>query len=159
MSNMELLAAGISAESENKVKVGGTMTANPLTTLAGITVIKELEAKNVHAELDKVSRYFMKGIEDITERYDVPAVLFHHSSILHIDVSGLQHVQYFVDEKDPHFWDHMLAAYKNYIEFSMALAAEGLIIANGGKTYFPYGSIGIVDDALDVYERVFKEFE
>jgi hypothetical protein len=41
----------------------------------------------------------------------------------------------------------------------MALAAEGLIIANGGKTYFPYGSIGIVDDALDVYERVFKEYE
>ena len=123
------------------------------------TNIKELEAKNVHAELDKVSRYFMKGIEDITERYDVPAVLFHHSSILHIDVSGLQHVQYFVDEQDPEFWNHMLAAYKNYIEFSMALAAEGLIIANGGKTYFPYGSIGIVDDALDVYERVFKEFE
>ena len=156
---MELLAAGISAESENKVKVGGTMTANPLTTLAGVTVIKELEAKNVHAELDKVSEYFMKGLEDITERYDVPAVLFHHSSILHVDVSGLQHVQYFVKEDDPHFWDHMLAAYKNYIEFSMALAAEGLIIANGGKTYFPYGSIGIVDDALDVYERVFKEFE
>jgi len=156
---MSMLAAGISAESENKVKVGGTMTANPLTSLAGLTVLKELEAKNVHAELDKVSRYFMKGIEDITERYDVPAVLFHHSSILHIDVSGLQHIQYYVGENDPHYWDHMLAAYKNYIEFSMALTAEGLIIANGGKTYFPYGSIGIVDDALDVYERVFKEFE
>ena len=63
--------AGISAESETKVKVGGTMTANPLTTLAGITVINELEAKNVHAELDKVSRYFMKGIEDISERYEL----------------------------------------------------------------------------------------
>jgi hypothetical protein len=39
------------------------------------------------------------------------------------------------------------------------LAAEGLIIANGGKTYFPYGSIGIVDDALNVYEKVFREYE
>ncbi len=156
---MNMLAAGISAESENMVKVGGTMTANPLTTLAGITVLKELESKNVHAELDKVSRYFMKGIEDISERYDVPAVLFHHSSILHIDVAGLAHVPYFVKEDDPDFWNEMLAAYKGYIEFSMALAAEGLIIANGGKTYFPYGSISIVDDALDVYERVFKEYE
>ena len=156
---MELLAAGISAESENKVKVGGTMTANPLTTLAGITVIKELETKNVHAELDKVSRYFMKGLEDISERYEVPAVLFHHSSILHIDVAGLAHVPYFVKEDDPTYWDQMLAAYKGYLEFSMALAAEGLIIANGGKTYFPYGSIGIVDDALHVYEKVFKEYE
>lgn len=156
---MEMLAAGISAESEKKVKVGGTMTANPLTTLAGITVINELEAKNVHAELDKVSDYFMRGLADITERYDVPAVLFHHSSILHIDVSGLAHVPYFVKEDDPHYWDHMLAAYTRYLEFSMALAAEGLIIANGGKTYFPYAAIDIVDDALDVYERVLKEYE
>ena len=156
---MEMLAAGISAESETKVKVGGTMTANPLTTLAGITVINELEAKNVHAELDKVSDYFMRGLADISERYDVPAVLFHHSSILHIDVSGLAHVPYFVKESDPKYWDHMLAAYTRYLEFSMALAAEGLIIANGGKTYFPYAAIDIVDDALDVYERVFKEFE
>ena len=41
----------------------------------------------------------------------------------------------------------------------MALAAEGLIIANGGKTYLPYGSIGIIDDALDVYERVLSQYE
>lgn len=155
---MEMLAAGISAESENKVKVGGTMTANPLTTLAGLTVLKELESKNVHEELDKVSDYFMKGLSDITERYGVPALLFHHSSILHIDVSGLAFVMNYTDPKDPEYMNKLMAAYKNYIEFSMALAAEGLIIANGGKTYFPYGSIGIVDDALDVYERVFREF-
>ena len=156
---MELLAAGISAESMDKVKVGGTMTANPLTTLAGVTVLKELEARNVHAELDKVSDYFMKGLADITDRYDVPAVLFHHSSILHIDVSGLAWVMSYHDPKDPAYMEHLIAAYTCYIEFAMALAAEGLIIANGGKTYFPYGSIGIVDDALDVYWRVFKEFE
>jgi glutamate-1-semialdehyde 2,1-aminomutase len=156
---MEMLAAGISAESLNKVKVGGTLTANPLTTLAGLTVLRELESGEVHRELDKVSDYFMRGLADITERYDVPAVLFHHSSILHIDVSGLAYVDYYYSPDDPEYMNQLMASYMDYIGFSMALAAEGLIIANGGKTYFPYGSIGIVDDALDVYERVFKEYE
>jgi len=101
----------------------------------------------------------MRGLADITDRYDVPAVLFHHSSILHIDVSGLAYVDYYCSPDDPKYMDMLMASYMDYIGFSMALAAEGLIIANGGKTYFPYGSIGIVDDALDVYERVFKEYE
>ena len=135
------------------------MTANPLTSLAGITVIKELERLNVHEELDKASEYFMKGIEELTEKYDVPSILYHHSSILHIDVSGVQHVPYCIDSKDPQFKSQLEDAYINYIEFSMALAAEGLIIANGGKTYLPYGSIGILDDALAVYERVFSQYE
>ncbi|MCI7146700.1 MAG: aminotransferase class III-fold pyridoxal phosphate-dependent enzyme [Firmicutes bacterium] len=156
---MSLLAAGVSAEAENKVKVGGTLSANPLTTLGGITVIKELAAKNVHAQLDKASEYFMKGIEEISEKYNVPALIFHHSSILHIDVHGLQHIPYFYKPEDPEYNVQLMDAYKNYIEFSMALAAEGLIIANGGKTYLPYGSIGILDDALDVYDRVFSQFE
>jgi len=156
---MSLLAAGVSAESENKVKVGGTLSANPLTTLAGITVIKELAAKNVHAQLDEASERFMKGVADITEKYDVPSVLFHHSSILHVDVSGLQHIAYCFAPDDPEAGRQLQDAYMNYIEFSMALAAEGLIIANGGKTYLPYGSIGIIDDALDVYERVLSQYE
>ena len=89
----------------------------------------------------------------------MPALIFHHSSILHIDVHGLQHIPYFYKPEDPEYNVQLMDAYKNYIEFSMALAAEGLIIANGGKTYLPYGSIGILDDALDVYDRVFSQFE
>ena len=104
------------------------MTANPLTSLAGITVIKELERLNVHDALDKASDYFMRGIADLSEKYDVPAIIYHHSSILHIDVSGVQHVPYCIDSKDPQFQSQLEDAYMNYIEFSMALAAEGLII-------------------------------
>ena len=156
---MELLAAGVSVESENKVKVGGTMTANPLTTLAGVTVLKELEKENVHEQLHKASDYFMKGLADITERYDVPCLLFHNSSILHIDPHGLMYFLHLYKGNEPGYMDMLMETYKRYMEFSMALTAEGLIIANGGKTYMPYGSIGILDDALDVYERVFKEYE
>lgn len=156
---MEMLSAGVQWTTNTKVKVGGTLSANPLTTLAGITVIKELDKKNVHEELDKTVNYFMQGIADISEQYDVPALIFNHRSILHIDVHGIQHIPYFFKPEDPEYNDQVKNAYQNYIEFSMALAAEGLIIANGGKTYFPYDAIDIVDDALGCYERVFKNFE
>lgn len=155
---MTMLSAGVQWNGATKVKVGGTVTANPLTTLAGITVINELEAKHVHEQLDKAADYFMDGIADISERYKVPALIFNHRSILHVDVHGLQHIPYCVstpEETKAQLED----AYRNYIEFSMALAAEGLIIANGGKTYLPYAAIDIVDDALGCYERVFKNFE
>lgn len=156
---MNMLSAGVQWNGSTKVKVGGTVSANPLTTLAGITVIKELEKEHVHEKLNKVCEYFMQGIADISERYDVPALIFHHQSILHVDVHGMQHIPYFYKPDDPEYAVQLADAYRNYIEWSMALAAEGLIIANGGKTYFPYDAIDIVDDALGCYERVFKNFE
>ena len=156
---MDMLAAGISAESVNKVKVGGTLSANPLTALAGITAIKELERLNAHEKLEKASNYFMSSVAKIAEKYDVPAILFNHQSILHVDLGALQHIQYFIDPKDPEYQKQIMDAYINMIEFSMALAAEGLIISVGGKTYLSYDAIPVVDDAIEIYEKVLKEFE
>ncbi len=156
---MSMLSAGVEWNGATKVKVGGTVSANPLTCLAGITVIKELAKENVHEKLDKVTDYFMDGIADISERYDVPALIFNHRSILHIDVHAMQHIPYFFKPGTPEYDEQLKDAYRNYIEWSMALAAEGLIIANGGKTYYPYAAIDIVDDALNAYEKVFRNFE
>lgn len=156
---MDMLAAGISAESTNKVKVGGTLSANPLTALAGITTIRELERLGAHEKLEKTSNYFMNAIAEISEKYEVPAILFNHQSILHVDVGALQHIQYFLDPKDPDFQKQTMDSYINMIEFSMALAAEGLIISVGGKTYLSYDAIPVVDDAIAIYEKVLKEFE
>ena len=156
---MTMLSAGVEWNGATKVKVGGTVSANPLTCLAGITVIRELEKENVHEKIDKAAGYFMREIAELTERYDVPALVFHHRSILHIDVHAMQHIPYFYKAGTEEYAQQTDDAYRNFIEFSMALAAEGLIIANGGKTYFPYDAIDIVDDALGCYERVFKNFE
>jgi len=156
---MSMLSAGVEWTAATKVKVGGTVSANPLTCLAGITVINELEKEDVHNKIDKAADYFMDGLADISERYKVPVLLFNHRSILHVDVHGMQHIPYFFKPGTKEYDDQLADAYRNYVEFSMALAAEGLIIANGGKTYYPYTAIDIVDDALGCYERVFKNFE
>ena len=156
---MDRLAAGVNPEAATKVKVGGTLSANHLTTFAGIKVIEELERLDVHKKLDAAATKFMKGLEAITDKYDVPAILFNHESILHIDIGGLQHLPYFLDPKDPALMEQSMAAYTNSIEFSMALAAEGLIISVGGKTYLCYDMIDHIDDALAIYDKVFSQYE
>ncbi len=156
---MDMLQAGTGADSMEKVRVGGTLTANPVTALAGIVTIKELQKENVHEKLDKAASYFMQGVADLTKKYDVPAIVFNHSSILHVDVAGLQHIAYCFDKNDPAIRQQTIDAYMGNIEFSMGLAAEGLIIANGGKTYMCYDTVSMVDDALAVYEKVLREFE
>ncbi len=156
---IDMLAAGISASSEKKVKVGGTLSANPLTMLAGVTTIHTLEQTNAHAKLAAASERFMRGVADICTHYDVPAILFNHESILHIDIGGLQHAQYFFPAGSEELQKHVVDSYFNMIEFSMALAAEGLIISVGGKTYLSLDAIDVVDDALAIYDRVLSQYE
>ena len=53
----------------------------------------------------------------------------------------------------------MKAADQNILELAMGLAAEGLIVANGGKTYLCYDTVSVIDDALHIYEKVLSQFE
>lgn len=156
---IDMLAAGISATSEKKVKVGGTLSANPLTMMAGVTAIKTLEQTGAHAKLAAASETFMRGVADICTRYDLPAILFNHESILHVDLGGLQHIPYCYPAGAKEIQDQVVDAYYNMIEFSMALAAEGLIISVGGKTYLSLDAIDVVDDALAIYDRVLSQYE
>jgi len=157
---MDLLAAGIDFKTYGKkVKVGGTLSANPLVALAGVVTIQQLEQLNVHEKLDAAATKFMKGLESITDKYDIPAILFNHQSILHVDTHGLQHLQYYFAPNDPELTRQTIEAYTNLIELAMGLAAEGLIVANGGKTYLCYDAIDVVDDALHIYDKVLSQFE
>lgn len=156
---MSRLAAGIGAQPADRVRVGGTLSANPMTALAGITTIKELARLNAHEKMAKAADYFIHGIAELTQKYDVPCLCFNQQSILHIDPHAFQHIAFLYEKDDPEYAVQVKDAYMGMIEFAMALAAEGVIISGGGKTYICYDSIPILDDALAAYERVFKEFE
>jgi glutamate-1-semialdehyde 2,1-aminomutase len=156
---MDMLAAGIDASYGKKVKVGGTLSANPLVALAGVVTIRQLESLSAHDKLDAAAAKFMKGLELITDKYDIPSVLFNHQSILHVDIGGFHHLENFFAPGSPELEKQTLTAYMNMIELSMGLAAEGLIVANGGKTYLCYDAIDVVDDALEIYDKVLSQFE
>ncbi|MCI8505640.1 MAG: aminotransferase class III-fold pyridoxal phosphate-dependent enzyme [Lachnospiraceae bacterium] len=155
---MDLLAAGINAAAEKKVKVGGTLSANHLTACAGLAAIRALEAEQVHEKLSGAADYFMREISAMTEKYEIPAILFNHQSILHIDLGGLQHIPYFYKD-GPKMKAQVMDAYMNMVELSMALAAEGLIVAVGGKTYLSLDTTKVLDDALEIYDKVLGQYE
>lgn len=156
---MEKLAAGINKDRSQKVRVGGTLSANPLTAYAGRRTIEELERLDAHPKMAKAADKLMHGIADLTEQYHVPALVFHHQSILHIDVAASQHIPTFYKASDPEYARQQKEASQCVMEFAMALAAEGLIISGGGKTYLCYETVPLIDDILHIYSKVFKEFE
>lgn len=156
---MEMLAAGINKDRSKKVRVGGTLSANPLTAYAGCCTIEELERLGAHAKMAEASDRFMKEIALLTDKYDIPALVFNHQSILHIDVAAGQHIPTFYQPGDPEGVRQAKEASEAVMEFAMALAAEGVVISGGGKTYICYETIPIMDEVLTRYERVFKEFE
>lgn len=157
---MRLLAAGLTKDRFVKVRVGGTLAANPLTCIAGCTVIKELERRGVHDKLKTAADQFIRNLVDLADKYDVPALIFNQNSILHIDVSGYQHIPSFFDSAaDSAYKQKVSEAMDASLEFAMALTAEGVIVAGGNKSYMNIETINVLDDALAAYERVFREFE
>lgn len=156
---MEMLAAGINKDRSKKVRVGGTLSANPLTAYAGCCTINELARLNAHPQMAAAADKFMKEIALLTEKYDIPALIFNHQTILHIDVAASQHIPTFYKPGDPEAARQQKEASQCVMEFAMALAAEGIIISGGGKTYICYESIPLMDEVLERYDRVFREFE
>ena len=157
---MGLLSSGI-ATVGNNVMVGGTLTANPISCVAGYTTICELERTGAHAKLKTAADNITREIAALADRYAIPAAIYNQHSILHIDLCGMQPLTSHIDDDQimENMFDLLASADQNMKEFAMALAAEGLIIAGGNKTFISLDTIGIADEALERFDRVFAGYE
>ena len=156
---MDMLTAGFSYKKNVKVLVGGTLTANPVSCIAGITAIQELERTNAHEQLDKAATEFAHALVDITNKYNIPAIIYNQQSILHIDLCGLQHITTFPEYADRDTTAMRAAANDLLHEYAMALAAEGLMVAGACKTYINLQTIPVLKDALAIYDKVLSQYE
>ena len=156
---MELLSAGI-ATAGGRVMVGGTLTANPISCVAGYTAICELERTGAHARLEAAADGFTRQLAALADDYEIPAAIFNQHSILHIDLCGVQHLTSHLDDDElmGNLFELLPEAGRNMEELAMALAAEGLIVAGGNKTFINLDTIEVLDDALAVFERVFANY-
>ncbi|MDR1580568.1 MAG: aminotransferase class III-fold pyridoxal phosphate-dependent enzyme [Synergistaceae bacterium] len=155
---LELLAAGFSYKGTLKVLVGGTLTANPISCVAGITAITELERTGAHEKMAYAADRFIHDLVDLSNKYEIPALIFNQQSILHIDLCGLQHITSFGVSPDDAAGKRT-EANQALQEYAMALAAEGLIVAGACKTYMNLQTVDVMDQALEIYERVFSQYE
>ena len=137
--------------------LGGTLSANPVSCAAGYTALCELERTNAHEKLEIATEKFARDLTDLANKYEIPAIITHQGSIMQIDVTGFKHIATFPYSKEE-IAEKRKEAGKRMNEFAMALAAEGVIVAAGNKTFLNLQTIDVLDDALAAYERVFRQF-
>ncbi len=153
---MNYVTAGVSQTAGKTVMLGGTLSANPVSCAAGYTAICELERTNCHAKLEAAAEKLARALTDLANKYDIPAVITHHASIMQIDLTGLKHIATFEKYSKEEVKEKRHEAERRMKEFAMALVAEGVIVAAGNKSFLNLQTVDVLDDVIASYERVFK---
>ncbi len=154
---MALITPGVSHTAGRTIMLGGTLSANPVSCVAGYTALCELERTRAHEKLETAAEQFARDLTDLANRYEIPAIITHQGSIMQIDVTGFKHIATFREYSEAEIAALRAEGGKRMNEFAMALAAEGVIVAAGNKTFLNLQTIGVLQDALAAYERVFRQ--
>lgn len=156
---MSVLTAGVSHDTKSKkITIGGTLSANPLSARAGYTALCELQKHNVPEKLNAAAEDFCAKLLDIANKYDVPAVITHQGSTLQVDLTAMKHVTTFDKYSPEEAVEKRAEANRRMVEFSMALAVNGVITAGGNKTFFNYASLNVLDEAIKAYDTAFSYY-
>ena len=148
---MSVFAGGLTAAG-TRAFVGGTLSANPLSCVAGYHSLVEMERTGAAVKAGRAGDRLRAGLERIIGRYELPYVVYNFGSIVHLHTSGVLHL----DLRDPGFFDELGPRKDMLGEMSMAFAAEGMITLAGSRLYTSMADTDdVVDEALAAFARVF----
>lgn len=159
----QLMAAGL-ATGKHRAYVGGTLAANPLSSLAGYTAIKEIERTNACEIAGKMGDRLCDGLKELTNRYSLPFVAYNQGSIVHLECTGAMSFDFssmsfiksavgLLKHKD------MMYVRKDSMEkMGAAYMANGIVTLAGSRLYTSMADTPeIIDEALNRFEDVFKQ--
>lgn len=153
---MALLAGGIGT-SARRAFVGGTLSANPLSCVAGYYALREAQKLDAAGVAGRAGDRLRAGLEEIIARRGLPYVAYNIGSIVHLQTSGVL----LLDTSNPlkllrarneaksrkHMMEEMGAAY----------TAHGLITLAGSRIYTSLADTDeVIDDALERFDNVFQ---
>ena len=153
---MMLLVGGIGSTSR-RAFVGGTLSANPLSCVAGYYAL--LEAKRLDAAVvaGRAGDRMRRGLEQIIERLGLPYVVYNMGSIVHLQTSGVllldtsNLLKLIRRRNEAKARKHMME------EMGAAYTAHGLVTLAGSRIYTSLADTDdVIDDALNRFEDVFK---
>jgi glutamate-1-semialdehyde 2,1-aminomutase len=144
-------AAGIGGTGE-RAYIGGTLSANPLSCVAGYHALLEMERTNAPVIAGRAGDRLTKGLQQIIEKYHLPFVAFNQGSIVHLETSGVM----LLDMKHPLKLLRELKPRKHLIEeMGAAYMAAGLITLAGSRMYTSLADTDdVIDEALNRFETV-----
>lgn len=160
-----LMAAGI-ATGKHRAYVGGTLAANPLSSLAGYLAIKKIEATDACVKAGLAGDRLAKGLKEIVKKYGLPYVVYNQGSICHLECTGAMSYDYSsfnivksllgaLGNKD------MITERKVAMEhMGAAYMANGIVTLAGSRLYTSLADTDeVIDDALSRFDKVFSLVE
>lgn len=151
---MDGLAAGL--QGGKKVKVGGTMAANPLSSCAGYYTLLEIKNTNACEKAGKAGDRITKGLNELIDKYGLPFVAYNQGSICHLETAGTLFVKIKLS-KIKSVLAEINERKKLMEEYGAAYMAEGIVTLAGSRLYCSMADTDdVIDDALNRFERVFK---
>ncbi len=149
-------AAGIGGTGE-RAYIGGTLSANPLSCVAGYYALKEMERTNAPVIAGKAGDRLTAGLKAIISKYGLPFVAFNQGSIVHLETSGVM----LLDLKNPVKLLKELKPRKHMIEqMGAAYMANGLITLAGSRMYTSMADTDeVIDEALSRFDTVLSSVE
>ncbi len=150
---MMLLAGGIGATSK-RAFVGGTLSANPLSCVAGYHAIAEMARTNAPVLAGRAGDRLCRGLSEIVNRLGLPYVVYNQGSIVHLQTSAVL----LLSMKNPIKLMKEVNARKHMMEeMGAAYMAHGLVTLAGSRIYTSMADTDVViDEALNRFESVLK---
>jgi glutamate-1-semialdehyde 2,1-aminomutase len=144
-------AAGIGGTGE-RAYIGGTLSANPLSCVAGYHALKEMERTNAAVIAGKAGDRLTSGLQAIIHKHDLPFVAYNQGSIVHLETSGVM----LLDLRNPIRLARELKPRKQMIEeMGAAYMANGLVTLAGSRMYTSLADTDeVIDEALNRFEQV-----
>jgi glutamate-1-semialdehyde 2,1-aminomutase len=151
---MQRLAGGIGGSSSSRVFVGGTLSANPLSCVAGYHALREMARTNAPVLAGRAGDRLCRGLSEIIDRRGLPYVAYNQGSIVHLQTSGVL----LLSMRNPVKVLREAAARKHMMEeMGAAYAAAGVVTLAGSRMYTSMADTDeVIDDALDRFESVLK---
>jgi glutamate-1-semialdehyde-2,1-aminomutase len=149
-------AAGIGGTGE-RAYIGGTLSANPLSCVAGYYALKEMERTNAPVIAGRAGDRLTRGLQAIIEKYSLPFVAYNQGSICHLETSGVM----LLDMKNPLKTMKEIKPRKHMIEeMGAAYMSQGLITLAGSRMYTSMADTDeVIDEALEKFEAVLSSVE
>lgn len=161
----QLMAAGL-ATGKHRAYVGGTLSANPLSCIAGYTAIKEIERTNACEIAGRMGDRLFDGLKQLIEKYGLPFVAYNQGSIVHLECTGAMSFDFssmsflksalgILSKKK------MMYERKDAMErMGAAYMANGIVTLAGSRLYTSMADTPeIIDEALNRFEEVFKHVQ
>lgn len=157
-----LMAAGV-ATGKHRAYVGGTLAANPLSSIAGYTAIREIERTNACEIAGRQGDKLTDGLKGLIAKYDLPFVAYNQGSIVHLECTGAMSY----DFSSMSFLKSALGLLRNKAmmtrrkesmeRMGAAYMANGIVTLAGSRLYTSLADTDeVIDDALNRFEHVFS---